>query len=257
VTRVVPESPEAERIDAALAEWRQGDLALGEQWFTHIAEPAFALTPESARADDGWCRYWRRWRRGRMPAITSEVGGLVLVTQTCDVVRSCVERPFVEAAPLVEVSEDVLREIERGRRPAYAAIPVVSDQRLVADIDRVMTVEKSVVAIWERTPGYTTDEEVRTFARALARKRARFAFPDDFTRLARKLQDRLHRKHDKDSEEGRALRALREIRVRAAPSWDADQVKIIFWFIRTENAGARRSGGIQPKNLSSVALSRP
>ncbi len=43
---------------------------------------------------------------------------------------------------------------------------------------------------------------------------------------------RMSSKHDKQSDEGRALRALREIRVRAEPSWDADEVKLAFWFIR-------------------------
>ena len=43
---------------------------------------------------------------------------------------------------------------------------------------------------------------------------------------------RLSAKHDKNSDEGRALRALREIRVRAAPSWDAEELEILFLFIR-------------------------
>jgi hypothetical protein len=34
--------------------------------------------------------------------------------------------------------------------------------------------------------------------------------------------------------EGRALRSLREIRVAAAPSWDAEAVELMFWFIRDD-----------------------
>lgn len=126
----------------------------------------------------------------------------------------------------------MLREIERGRRPAYAFLPLLAANRLVADLDRVMTVEKPVVAAWKRTPGWSTDAEGRTFALALARKRARFAFPDDFTALTKKLQNRMMEKHDKHSAEGRALRALREIRVHAAPSWDDNPVTLTFWFVR-------------------------
>jgi hypothetical protein len=103
---------------------------------------------------------------------------------------------------------------------------------LVADLDRVMTVEKSIVAAWKRTPGYTKDADGRAFAQALARKRVRFAFPDDFTAFARKLQARLGDKHEKNTDEGRGLRALREIRVCATPSWDAASVEVFFWFIR-------------------------
>jgi hypothetical protein len=95
-----------------------------------------------------------------------------------------------------------------------------------------MTVEKPVAAKWTRTPGWSTDSQSRAFAAALARKRARFAFPDDFTALAEKLQGRLSKKHGKESPEGAALRGLREIRVHAAPSWDDPAVTLTFWFVR-------------------------
>jgi len=88
------------------------------------------------------------------------------------------------------------------------------------------------VAKWKRTPGYTSDADGRAFAQALARKRVRFAFPDDFTEFAKKLQGRLIDKHDKNTDEGRGLRALREIRVLATPTWDANPVALFFWFIR-------------------------
>ena len=97
-----------------------------------------------------------------------------------------------------------------------------------------MTVEKAVVAEWERKAGCSDDGEVRALGKALARKRIRFAFPDDFTELARNLLDRLQDKHDKASIEGEALRALREIRVRAAPSWNDPEIELMFWFIRHE-----------------------
>ena len=83
----------------------------------------------------------------------AEVLGLSVVTQTCDLVRRCEDRPFVEVCPLVEVEDSTLHEIQRGRRPNYAFIPGVAERSLVADLDRVMTVEKSVVATWDRVRG--------------------------------------------------------------------------------------------------------
>lgn len=82
--------------------------------------------------------------------VETEVRGFAVLTQTCDLVRPCADRPFVEVSPLVEVDDRVLREIERGRRPNYGFIPGVAPRRLVADLDRVMTVEKAVVAAWAR-----------------------------------------------------------------------------------------------------------
>lgn len=227
---LAPDSDEVKRIDAALQEWRQGDIALDESWFVHVGDPSVPLTEAAAQVDDT-----------EIQALTSDVRGLVVVTQTCDVVRNCVVRPYIEVAPLVQISEDDFRTVKRGRRPAHAMLPAVEKDLLVADLDRVMTVEKSIVAKWTRTPGYTLDADGRCFAQALARKRVRFAFPDDFTTLMKKLQGRLTCKHDKSTDEGCALRVLREIRVHAAPSWDASQVNVFFWFVRND-ADAERFG---------------
>ena len=169
------------------------------------------------------------WRQGDCFAV---------LTQTCDLVRHCGDRAFAEVSPLVEVNDRVLREIGRGRRPNYGFIPGVVDRRLVADLDRVMTVEKSVVAVWERIEGCRTEGDARRLSLALARKRARTAFPDDFVAFAKPLTKRMVERHDKQSDEGRALRLLREIRVRAAPSWNADAVELMFWFIRNEDQPA-------------------
>jgi len=219
---------EIRRVDEALRFWRQGDCTLGEHWFVHRFAPALPLTEEAKElvADA---------ENAGVDLAESEVLGLMIASQSCDVVRSCAERPFVEVCPLVQLDEAKLKEVEHGRRPSYAIVPAVRDRNLVADLDRVMTVEKAVVASWARTAGCETDQERRVFARALARKRARVAFPDDFTVLAKKLQSRLGDKHDKISDEGRGLRALREIRVRAAPSWNTHGVDVSFLFNRSDD----------------------
>jgi hypothetical protein len=209
-------------VDTALKEWCQGDCVLGEQWFVYRFNPQRPLTNDSANV-----------AQEEVDLTELEVKGFAVITQTCDIVRSCKDRPFMEVAPLVEVVDrQSLDEIQRGRRPQYAYIPGVAEFNLVVDLDRVMTVEKAVVAEWERKPGCLNDEEIRSLAQALTRKRARFAFPDDFNVFAKKLQSRLRDKHDKATDEGEALRVLREIRVRAEPSWDAQEVKLMFWFIR-------------------------
>ena len=164
----------------------------------------------------------------------SSVRGFVVVTQTCDLVRSCAERPFIEIVPLVAVDDRFLQEIHRLKRPRYDYIAGVARFNLVADLDRVMTVEKAVVARWERIPGCQSDTDARLLSDALARKRSRFAFPDDFNEFAKELQKRMQKRHDKADDDGVALRALLEIRVRAAPAWDAEQVELMFWFVRVE-----------------------
>lgn len=208
-------------IDAALREWRQGDFVLGEQWFIYRIDPQKTLAESSHSSESEDTNFHE-----------VETKGLVLVTQTCDIARSCESRRFVQVAPLVEVGENVLQEIQRCKRPQYAFIPGAKEHCLVADLDRVMTAEKTVIAGWARQPGCSNDQEVRSFGRALARKRMRFAFPDDFSSCVNKLQRRFREKHSKISPEGEALRGLREIRARAAPSWNHSEVQLMFWFIR-------------------------
>ncbi len=210
-------------VDAALQEWQQGDYVLGEHWFVQRFHPQRPLTQESTGV-----------AQEETDLAESEVRGFVVVTQTCDIVRTCRTRPFVEIVPLVEVDEKQLYQIQRSRQPQYAYIPGVAELNLVADLDRVMTVEKAVVAEWERKSGCQNDQEIRVLGQALARKRARFAFPDEFNQFAKKLQTRMQDKHDKSSPEGEALRALREIRVYAEPSWNDATINLTFLFIRDE-----------------------
>ena len=217
-----------QEVDTALKEWSQGDCVLGKQWFVYRFNPQRPLTIDSANVAQDQVDLTES-----EVIAESEVKGFAVITQTCDIVRSCKDRPFIELAPLVEViDEKRLHEIERSRRPQYAYIPGVAKFNLVADLDRVMTVEKAVILEWERIAGCKNDQDIRALRQALARKRIRFAFPDDFIRFANKLQKRMQDKHDKASDEGEALRALREIRVRAEPSWNAQEVTLMFWFIR-------------------------
>ena len=50
-------------------------------------------------------------------------------------------------------------------------VPATVGKRLVAELDRTMTVEKAIVAGWTRIPGWETGDDLRDFARSLARKR--------------------------------------------------------------------------------------
>jgi hypothetical protein len=215
--------PRSREVDLALQNWRQGDGVLGELPFVHRFATDLPITEVAKEAAASG---------SQVDLIEEMVRGLVVLTQTCDIVRRCADRPFIEVSPLVEVDARVFPEVERARRPQFAFVPGLADLRLVADLDRVMTVEKSVVAKWTRVEGCRTDDASRNFSQALARKRTRLALPDEFTRRASRLLSRLGEKHGKDSLEGRALRALREIRVQAEPDWSAKRVRVVLWFVR-------------------------
>jgi hypothetical protein len=202
-------------IDAVTQAWRQGDCVLGQQWFVIRGDPSAASPLPDLNE-----------------ILEDDVAGLVVLSQTCDIVRSCRDRPYVEVCPLV--TSEALDDVKKARRPAYAFIPGVAAQGLVAHLDQTMTVTKNVLASWTRVRGCPTLEDQTELARALKRKRGRFAFPDDFNVLCDALQRRLIEKHNRQSPEGTALRRLREIRVEASPDWNAAGVKLMFWFVRNQ-----------------------
>ncbi len=226
---------QADAVDEELRHWRQGDVScdVGLE-FMHLADLSRPHSPVSLEAntegDD-------ETRTIGVTTVAEEVAGVVVLTQTCDIVRSCWDRPYVEVAPLVKLDDDLVDQVRRLKRSAFAHISATAEHGLVADLDRIMTVEKAVVANWTRIPGWQTDAESREFARAIARKRSRFAFPDDFVSAADRFRRRLTEKHNRASPEGGHLRALREIRVRAAPSWHADDVELTIWFIKDHDPG--------------------
>lgn len=197
-----------------LRELRQGDISYEGKWFIYLSSP-----DEQGNG-----------------IVEEEVKGVVVLSQTCDIVRTYEERPYLELSPLVSISDQqVFGEIRKGARPRYAYIPAVAPDMLVADLDRVMTVDKGLASGWSFQQGCMTAMEQRRFAHAIARKRSRFAFPEDLVQLLRPLQKRIIKKHAKDSPEGRRLNLLKEIRIMASPSWEETEISLTFYFIAPEN----------------------
>jgi hypothetical protein len=223
------DSPDKERIDRALGQWRQGDVTLDAGTFlVHLADKRTPLAEVARDAVEN----------GLVPdgedvfEVLSPVKGLVVVSQSCDIVRECSRSECVEVSPLIFVEDDrMFEDIRKRRRTRYAYLPGLADRKLVADLERTMTVEKAVVADWSRLPGCTTDPERATFAEALAHKRRRFAFPDDFNVGLKRFRDRIKRAEGKSTAEGRVVDALEEIRVQASPEWEAAKVSVFFWFL--------------------------
>lgn len=125
-------SPNAD-LDAALQDWRQGDFALGVGGFL------YANLSESNDPYD--------------PAeVTEGIVGLVVISQSCDIVRSTGGRFFVAVCPLVKVAKEQVSAIHKGRIP-YLTDVENTDEGVFADLSKVMSVHKNIVCTWKHKTG--------------------------------------------------------------------------------------------------------
>lgn len=209
-----------EAVNEALGAWRQGDVTMGHgllfiQLASHSDPQGSGVSLEGTG----------------LKADYETVPGLVVVSHDCDIVREVGHTPVVDMAPLVEVGERVVEETRLLKRTHYAYLSGVAELGLVVDLDRTMSVSKRLLARWTPVRGCLSEKEGRAFARALARKRERFALPDAFQSAITEMSKHLRSRHPKQNAEGAHLRALREIRVGADPSWEREDAKVRFWFI--------------------------
>ena len=210
-----------------LAVWRQGDFVRKIDFPTiHLADMAAPGTREAERlaTEQGG---------DSLNVVAVDTPGFAVVSQTCEIVRSCAERPYVEICPLIEIPESAMRLVRSGRRSQFVSLPGLGAENLAVDLDRPMTMEKAALVQFhgEHRSGVTTEAEIRAVADALGRKRGRAAFPDDFVSLMEPFRKRVVEKHLKNTDEGRFLGSVQQIRVRATPSWSSTQVRLTLLFI--------------------------
>jgi hypothetical protein len=157
--------------------------------------------------------------------------GLVVISQTCDVVSIPDKLSTVVVCPLVAVKPEHLDMIARGRSPRFGFI-AQAPEGLVADFGRLMSISKALLSNWKRFEGFNDETGAINFARGLERAYGRFAFPDAFNESIRPLEDVIKSKFWKDgSPLGKALRSLAELRVRPSAAWDSSSIGITFFLI--------------------------
>lgn len=219
-------SPFTKTLD--LTEWQQGDCFHERKHFLLGCETDGVLHKRGTHLSK------TKGTHGHS-VIVENCEGLVILTQTCDLVRDPAQRPYLEVAPLQKVTPEQHKTIAAKKQPRYVNIPTLDSVFLVADLDRVMTIDKQLLQNCAKVRGCSGEKEQRDFSEALARKRSRSALPDDFVNIVSKFQERCIDKHDKNTDEGKALQKIREIRVQPSPSWSADAVTVRFMFLVSQH----------------------
>lgn len=201
-------SPEADEIAEKLLRWRQGDYAcdVGGFLFADVSEDGDAFDARES---------------------SDKVAGLVVISQTCDVVRLTDDKRFVSVSPLMVPADRGEKEIAAGRFPSLTMLEHPPAVGMYVDLARVMSVSKHLLASWDRRPGFTSQDRAIRFAGAIERKMGRFAFPDDFDLATKPFQNRVRERHNKpDSPVGRVYRSIDQLRFLASPNWEADAVEV-------------------------------
>jgi hypothetical protein len=202
-----------------LGDWRQGDYSLDADLEIPV------LVDNDGEASFGG----------------ADGAGMVLISQSCDILRDHNDRPHVQVSPLLKVSADELRAIAGRRKPQFATFAALAELGLAVDLDIVATVEKAVVKSWQRSGGCANDDERQEFAAALARHKRRFAFTDEFNRAIQQMRRWLQRRAQQNNNNGDMIRAIEQIRVRC-PDWDAEPLDLEFICVlnREPTLGERR-----------------
>ena len=219
-----PDDDVIARTDAAMRNWRQGHVFENGHtaWVSLRDEP---LTGETAELGGS----------GRGITVVSD-DYLVVVSQTCDIVRTCWSpegggHPFVQVSPVVSLEGTTQVNAAHGRMPRYAHLPGLG-ANCFADLNRCTTIEKTVLANVGITLDGCSDDETRArFAAALAEQRGRFAFPDGTVKATKKLRRRLEDKHDGVGDESALIKMVNEVRVKPLAGWESDVVEVELVFV--------------------------
>jgi hypothetical protein len=201
------------------ADWRQGDV-LAINWADHFGLAAGPLSgaPISAPFPP------------ELVALRHDVEAVAVISQTCEVVATAEEQPFIEVAPVVRLEGNIAGLAGKGWSPRYAPIPALGLDAFV-DLDMPSRLEKSVVRGVGRQRGCLTDETARRFAKHVGHKYSRPAFPDDIVASFRDMIDRIKGKVGKGSDEGRRADLLDDVRVLVTPEFWATKIKLFFYFV--------------------------
>lgn len=210
---------------SAIQQWSQGDCVLGPMpmmWGFHPDCPITGISRSIAADSEPILG---------VSLAAEKVRGFIVVSQTCDIIRAVEDRPFVQVAPIIEVSGETLGNARLRMRPRLAYLPSLAERSLVADLDRIFTVEKALLSSWDRKACLETEEQRRSFSETIRRYYSRAAFPNEFVEGVRELEKWFQKKHDRKPSPPRkgdppfhphdCLQALYAVLVRARPSWEA------------------------------------
>jgi hypothetical protein len=228
IDRGVPNGDDwPEGVLESLRVWEQGDLVASPPFF-YFADPQRAVwdgtrqytetsvEPEVILPDEGLCPPY----------------GMV-TTQTCDIAEEESRRPlrpWVQIAPVYEVTDWKKKKLEGGRGPRYwLLVPELEGKHpYVADLRIEVPVEKGWLAAQARVVGFADEESKRIVGERLM-LRGRPAFARELNALHTAIRELLDAQVDDDDNVGEALAAaVEEVALQLDSYLHPTRVQVVF-----------------------------
>ncbi|MFF3276235.1 hypothetical protein ACFYWU_35675 [Streptomyces chrestomyceticus] len=146
--------------------------------------------------------------------------GVVIISQTCDVVQS--SKMYLQVAPIVRLPDALVKRAAKGAMPGYVSVPGAGPDAF-ADLDHIATVSKAHVALLLPQRGVANLAALRVFGMRVGRRFSRFAFPDEVVPWLEPLKRSVISKAGKSSSPlGHVLDEwVESLRLECTSSWDA------------------------------------
>lgn len=212
--------------------WQQGDIIdLDGLPFIYLADLRNPILPESKEFLDSETV---SVSQNPFAAISVDVKKFVVISQTCDLIRNFSTIPTALLAVVEKIDQSELLASKKGISLRYLFLPVLEQESQVANLDRMMTIEKTALLAVEpskKITAFRNDDEARFLCESIARKFKRFAFPDEFTDAVSKFRSFINDKHNKDSSNGKMLQAVSEIRIASSLGWASPKSELVFLFM--------------------------
>lgn len=156
------------------------------------------------------------------PALFPTPAGVVIVSQTCDVVQS--SKKHITVAPILEApTPEQVSGAKKGRSPLLLHLPKAGGySERIADISKVSHVPKKDAEPLKLLSRHTSDEfgsSARRMSERIGNVYTRFALPDEVSPVLRKFRDRVRSKALGDGNLGRVLGCLLDFRL-SSTHWE-------------------------------------
>ena len=157
--------------------------------------------------------------------------GVVLLSQTCDIIQPTKARCVV--APVISADAQMMSAAAKGRSPLLFYAEVIDGLPVVADMQQIVSVPKTLLigrVMRARTVADVSSREAADLADRIGRAFTRFAFPNEVYGALRKLRQEAQHKSGTDSPFGRVLDYVDELRV-SSDQWSAPGRHLTLWVV--------------------------